>query len=466
MKILFALTEAGPFIKTGGLGEVGRYLPLALKEQGVMVRVMLPKYSCIPENYRREMKLLREFKVPLAWRNQYCGLQELEYEGIHYYFLDNEYYFRRSQCYGDGDEGEQYAYFSRAILESIRYMPEFKPDILHCHDWHTALVPLFLKAFYSQETQYFNLKTVFTIHNLKYQGIFPQEVVEDVLGLSKDDEACGKIEFYGQVNYMKAGLIYSERVTTVSPTYAQEIQYPYFGEGLHGVIQERKTSLIGILNGAPKPEEPMTLAKKREAKARLEEHLGFERREDIPLLSMISRLVEQKGLDLLLHVMEEVLFLDLRLIILGSGEQYYERVLEEIGKRYPEKMRVILNYQEDLAQAIYAGADIFLMPSRFEPCGIAQMVALSYGTIPIVRETGGLKDTVKPYDPATGEGNGFTFSNYNAHEFLYTLQRAVNMYQRDKEAWQRLQQNALSSDFSWSRAASQYREVYESLYYA
>ncbi|AFM00968.1 MULTISPECIES: glycogen synthase GlgA [Desulfitobacterium] len=466
MKVLFAITEANPFMKTGGLGEVGGYLPLALQEQGVEIRVILPKYSSIPQAYRQGMKPIKEFKVSLAWRNQYCGLEELVYEGIHYYFIDNEYYFLRSKCYGNEDEGEQYAYFSRAILESIRYLPGFKPDIIHCHDWHTALIPLFLKAFYAQDTLYYNIKTLFTIHNLKYQGIFPQGALEDVLGLGREYLSPSKLEFHDEVNFMKAGIVYSDRVTTVSPTYAQEIQHAYFGEGLHGVIQERKDSLLGILNGVPQPLYPATLESKREDKIKLQDKLGFAISEEIPILSMISRLVEQKGLDILLHVLDEILTLDIRLIILGSGDSYYEERIKRFEEGYPGKLRVIMSYQEELAHTIYAGADIFLMPSRFEPCGIAQMMAMSYGTIPIVRETGGLRDTVKPYSLTTGEGNGFTFAHYNAHEFLYAVQRAVDIFQNQKEAWKKLQKNALDSDFSWNRSAAQYREVYESLYYS
>lgn len=465
MKVLFALTEADPFVKTGGLGEVGGSLPFALQEQGVEIRVILPKYSCIPTAYRERMRPIKNFNVPLAWRNQYCGLEELEFQGIHYYFVDNEYYFLRSKCYGDGDEGEQYAFFSRAVLESIRFLPEFKPDIIHCHDWHTALIPLFLKVFYAKDTLYYNIKTLFTIHNLKYQGIFPKETLEDVLGLGREYSSPEKLEFNGGINFMKAGILYSDRVTTVSPTYALEIQDAYYGEGLDGVIHERKDSLMGILNGAPKPIFPRDLESKRENKIKLQSKLNLMTREEILILSMVSRLVDQKGLDLLLHVLDEILTLDIQLIILGTGDPHYEEKIKGFEDRYPNKFRALLKYQDELAHTIYAGADIFLMPSRFEPCGIAQMIAMSYGNIPIVRETGGLKDTVKPYSVTTGEGNGFTFANYNAHEFLYAVQRAVSMFYEHKEAWLKLQENALNSDFSWNQSAALYREVYESLYY-
>lgn len=466
MKVLFALTEADPFVKTGGLGEVGGSLPFALQEQGVEIRVILPKYSCISTAYRERMKPIRNFNVPLAWRNQYCGLEELEYQGIRYYFVDNEYYFLRSKCYGDGDEGEQYAFFSRAVLESIRYLPGFKPDIIHCHDWHTALIPLFMKAFYAQDTLYYNIKTLFTIHNLKYQGIFPPETLEDVLGLDREYFSSEKLEFNGGINFMKAGILYSDRVTTVSPTYGSEIQHVYYGEGLEGVIRERKDSLMGILNGAPKPIFPTDLESKRENKRKLQSRLGLQIREEIPILSMVSRLVDQKGLDLLLHVLDEILEMDVQMIILGTGDPYYEQRIKEFEDRYPDMFRALLKYQDELAHSIYAGADIFLMPSRFEPCGIAQMIAMSYGNIPIVRGTGGLKDTVKSYSLTTGEGNGFVFTNYNAHEFLYAIQKAVGMFHEHKDAWHRLQENALGSDFGWNRSAAQYREVYDSLYYS
>ncbi|AGA69643.1 glycogen/starch synthase, ADP-glucose type [Desulfitobacterium dichloroeliminans LMG P-21439] len=465
MKVLFALTEADPFIKTGGLGEVGGSLPLALREQGVEIRVILPKYSSIASSYRQAMNPLGSFTVPLAWRNQYCGLEELEYQGIHYYFLDNEYYFRRSKCYGDEDEGEQYAFFSRAVLESIRYLSGFKPDIIHCHDWHTALIPLFLKVFYAQDTLYYKIRTLFTIHNLKYQGSFSKETLADVLGLSWDYFTPDGLEFNGGINFMKAGIRYSDRVTTVSPTYAEEIQHPHWGEGLHEVIRTRQDSLKGILNGVPEAKGAQDLAAKRANRKKLQTQLGLLESEDMPILCMVSRLVEQKGVDLLLHVMEEILALDIQFIILGSGDPHYEERIKEFGHRFPDKFRPLLCYQDDLAQCIYAGADIFLMPSRYEPCGIAQMIAMSYGNIPVVRETGGLKDTVIPYSITTGEGNGFTFTHYNAHEFLYAIQGAVKMFRENKEAWLRLWENALNSEFSWSRSAAKYYEVYEDLYY-
>ncbi len=465
MKILFVITEAEPFIKTGGLGVVGGSLPFALQEQGVEIRVIIPRYRAINPLLLQEVKDCATFSVPLAWRNQVCTLQELTYNGIHYYFLDNPYYFDRSQCYGEEDEGEQYAFFCRGVLESIRYMGEFKPDILHCHDWHSALIPVFWEAFYAQDTLYHKMKTLFTIHNLKYQGIFPGEVLFDVLGLDWDYYTPEKLEFRGGVNYMKGGILYSDLLTTVSPTYAKEIQYPYFGEELDGVIRQRKDTLIGILNGIPPREHLFSLEDKLEGKVGLQKKLGLNVGTDIPLLSMVSRLVEQKGLDLLLHVMDEIMALDIQLIIMGRGDQVYENKLKDFSALYGEKMKVVLTYEEELAHFIYLGSDMFLMPSRFEPCGIAQMMAMSYGTIPIVRETGGLKDTVISYDWDQEKGNGFSHINYNAHEFLTTVQKAVGLYKVDKDTWRKLQENAQSADFTWKNSASQYIKLYEDLYY-
>lgn len=464
MKVLFAITEADPFIKTGGLGEVGGSLPLALQEQGIEIRVILPKYSGIPNKYRQAMEPIDKFEISLAWRKSYCGLEKLEYEGIHYYFIDNEFYFKRTRCYGDGDEAEQYAFFCRAVLESIRYFPEFKPDIIHCHDWHTALIPLFLRAFYGQDTLYYNIRTLFTIHNLKYQGVFSKEVLTDVLGLNWEYFAPEKLEFHGGINFMKAGITYSNQVTTVSPTYAQEIQNSYYGEGLHGVISRRQDSLLGIINGIPRMVYAKDLIAKAEEKKKLQARLELEIREDVPILTMVSRLVDQKGLDLLLHVLDEILTLDIQMVIHGTGDSKYEEMLRGFGDRY-HNLRPLLYYDEELAHSIYAGGDIFLMPSRFEPCGIAQMIAMAYGNIPIVRETGGLKDTVKPYSLTAEEGNGFTFSHYNAHDFLYTVQRAVHLFKEDKKAWLMIQKNAIDSDFSWSQSAAKYQKIYESLYY-
>jgi starch synthase len=475
MKIVFAIAEADPFVKTGGLGEVGGSLPNALQKKGAEVRVIMPKYSVIAEQFRKKMKQLNHFFVPVAWRRQYCGLDELTYNGIQYYFLDNEHYFKRSNIYGEYDEAEQYAFFSRAVLESLAHLPGFKPDIIHCHDWHTAMIPLMQKEFYAKEPLYYSIKTVFTIHNLKYQGIFPKEVLADVLGLNEKFFTKETLEFNGGVNFMKAGLLYADQITTVSPTYAQEIQYSFYGEKLEGILQKRKDSLVGILNGidyevynpysdssivAPYGTSPQA---KEDNKENLQHILGLPERGDLPVLGMVSRLVDQKGLDLLSFVMEEILQLNVQLIILGTGDQRYEEKLQGFADKYPEKLAFRREFNDELARKIYAGIDILLMPSRFEPCGISQMIAMRYGTIPIVRETGGLKDTVVPYNEYTGEGNGFSFANYNAHELLFSIQRTVKIYESDKVAWTRLKNRAMRRDSSWDESALAYVRLYESL---
>lgn len=477
MRVLFAISEADPFIKTGGLGEVGGSLPFALQKLGIDVRVILPKYQAIPNHFKEEMKLIQEFNVPLAWRNQYCGLQEMIYKGIPFYFIDNEYYFKRANAYGEFDEAEQFAFFCRAVLESIRYMPEFKPDIIHCHDWHTALIPLYLKEFYAWDSRYFNIKTIFTIHNLKYQGIYSKEVLGDILGLNDAFFTSEKLEFHQAINFMKAGLVYANRITTVSPTYAKEIQYPYYGEGLEGVFLQRSDQLRGILNGINKekydPYQDSSLfvpyhdfvQGKEENKKQLQHFFGLPARSDVPLLSIVSRLVAQKGLDLVAHVLEEILALDVQMVVLGTGEKKYEEMFCCFAGRYPHKLVARIEFNDELARKIYAGTDLFLMPSQFEPCGIAQIIAMRYGAVPLVRETGGLKDTVSSYEVDSEQGNGFSFLNYNAHEFLFTLQRAVRLYREDPFTWRKIQANAGLCDFGWEQSALDYLEVYESLYY-
>ncbi|EGW40523.1 glycogen synthase GlgA [Desulfosporosinus sp. OT] len=474
MKIVFMITEADPFVKTGGLGEVGGSLPTFLHKQGVDVRVIMPKYSIIAEHFRREFKHLAHFDVQVAWRKQYCGLDEIVYQGVHYYFIDNEYYFSRPRVYGEYDDAERFAFFSRAALESLIHIPGFKPDIIHCHDWHTALIPLMLKEFYNREPLYYPIKTVFTIHNLKYQGIFPKEVLGDIVGLGMEYFREDALEFHGAINFMKAALIYADRITTVSPTYAQEIQNSYYGENLDGLLRKRSEFLMGILNGIDyqvydpykdpylvMPYNNFPLAK-AENKKHLQSIFGLPVLGDSAIIGMVSRLVDQKGLDLLSYVIEEILELDVQIVILGTGEIQYERMLRYFASKYPEKLAIRLEFSDELAHQIYAGADMFLMPSRFEPCGISQMIAMRYGTIPIVRETGGLKDTVMPYNELNGTGNGFSFLNYNAHELLFTVQHALKLYQ-EEQLWNNLRQNALTSDFGWDRSANAYIEIYESL---
>ena len=475
MKVVFAMSEAGPFVRTGGLGEVGGSLPAALQRQGADVCVIMPKYSVIPESFVRDMKPINHFYVPVAWRRQYCELFELTYRGIPYYFIDNEYYFKRPNVYGEYDEAEQYTFFSRAVLESLVHFPGFKPDVIHCNDWHTALIPLMQKEFYAREPLYYAIKTVFTIHNLKYQGIFPQEVLGDILGLGETFNSEEGLEFHGAINFLKAGLLYTDWITTVSPTYAREIQEAFYGERLEGVLQKRKSCLTGILNGIDyetyNPSSDPYLASpygasphaKKNNKVALQRSLGLNEQRELPMLGMVSRLVDQKGLDLLTFIIEEILMLDVQMVILGTGDQQYEEKLQAIQVKYPRKFVFRREFSDALAHKIYAGIDVLLMPSRFEPCGISQMIAMRYGTIPIVRETGGLKDTVVPYNEYTGEGNGFSFANYNAHELLFTIQRALKIYQMDKITWERLKENAMSRDFSWDQSALEYAEIYRSL---
>ncbi len=474
LKVLFVIAEAYPFAKTGGLGDVGGSLPVALNNSRTKVRVMMPKYGCIPGEYLEQMRVVTSFKVELAWRRIECSIEELEYLGTHFYFLNNEHYFRQEKLYGYDNDGERFALFCKAVLESLTYL-NFQPDIIHCNDWHTALIPLMLQEDYGHNPYYYNMKTVLSIHNLKYQGAFPTSVFDDVLGYGGHKTAWEKLEFYGEVNYLKAGLLAADLLTTVSPTYAQEIQNSYFGENLDGVLRQRKSRLSGILNGIDTNKyDPLidphlavnyrsSLCKKGENKKALQEILNLSVRVDLPLIALVSRLVDQKGLDLMAHVLEEMLSMELQMVILGTGDQKYEEMFSHFAHKYPSKIAVRIMFNEALAHQIYAGADILLMPSQYEPCGLSQMIAMRYGTIPLVRETGGLKDSVLPYNEFTGEGNGFSFANYNAHELLFTVQRAVKLFFEDKIAWKGLAENARKSDFNWEGSAKQYLELYRSL---
>ena len=476
MNVLFVATEGVPFIKTGGLADVIGSLPKELRKQGVDVRIFLPNYQQIPQIYKEKMELKREIVVPLGWRNQYCGIHEFVYEDIPFYFIDNRYYFYRDGVYGYNgtiDEAERFAFFSRAVLEALPHI-NFQPDIIHTHDWQTGLVPLFLKSLYQEYDFYKNVRTVFTIHNLKYQGVFPRTVLGDVIGLGEEFLSVDGIEFYGQINFMKAALVYSDRITTVSPTYAQEIQTSYFGEALEGLLRERKDKLIGILNGIDEEVyNPATdshlyvryqhsLELKAENKTKLQKDLAMPTGSDIPLIAVISRLVDQKGLDLIAHVLDELLQEDVQLIILGKGEQKYERLFLDAMIRYPEKLSVHTLFDEGFARKIYAASDLFLMPSLFEPCGLSQLIALRYKSVPIVRETGGLNDTVLSFNEWEGKGNGFSFTNYNAHDMLFTIRRALHFY-KDKKNWEQIHSNVRELDFSWKSSAEQYISLYDNL---
>ncbi|MBW4080465.1 glycogen synthase GlgA [Paenibacillus sp. S150] len=469
MKVLFAAAEAHPFVKTGGLADVIGALPKALKGAGVDVRVILPKYKGIPEKFVSQMEHVAVLTVPIGWRNQYCGIERIVYDGIPVYFIDNEYYFGRDGIYGYMDDGERFAFFNRAVLECLETIG-FQPDVLHCHDWHAAVIPLLLQGHYRHNPFYSNIRTVFTIHNLLYQGVFPYSVLGELLGLN--DSYFPGVEYYGNVNFMKGGIVYSDHITTVSPTYSEEIRTAYYGYGLEGLLSSRADSLSGIVNGidtklynpASDPQiytrYRSNLAKKAENKLALQQELSLPVAPYIPMVAMVTRLVDSKGLDLLTRVLDELLYYDdIQFVLLGTGDEVYERWFREAQWRYPTKLSSQILFNDGLSRKIYAASDLFLMPSKFEPCGIGQLLALRYGSIPVVRETGGLNDTVHAYNEETGEGNGFTFKDYNAHDMMYTLRRAVSFYHKP-EHWKKISKNAFAGDYSWNVSAQQYIDIY------
>lgn len=478
MKVLYATSECWPFAKTGGLGDVAYALPKALKKEGIDVRVILPKYSTIPNYLKSQLKEVAVFSVNVGWRKQYCGLLEMELNGVKFYFIDNEYYFKRegefAYLYGFGDDAERFTFFSNAILEAIGVL-NFYPDIIHMNDWHTGMIPLILKEKYSGLEKYKNIKTMYTIHNLQYQGVFGREVLGDVLSLPYDYLNNGDVEYYGGVSFMKSGIVFSDKVTTVSPSYTNEIQTEFYGEGLDGLLRSRSYKLTGILNGIDYDiNDPATdkdiftnydvnsIDKKVENKLQLQKVLGLEVNPDIPLIGIVSRLVSQKGFDLISYIMPEIVRENVQIVVLGTGEHQYQSMFNYYNSHLPNKVSARITFDSALAQQIYAASDIFLMPSLFEPCGIGQMLAMRYGTLPVVRETGGLKDTVNPYNKYTGEGNGFSFRNYNAHEMLYCIKDAVELY-KDKEVWNKLVINAMNTDNSWKKSAQAYIDAYKEM---
>ncbi len=475
MKILYVAAEAVPFAKTGGLADVAGSLPKALKADGVDVRVIMPKFGKIPEAYRNAMEHVYDGELPVAWRKKYVGLDKYELDGVTYYFVDNEEYFNREGFYGYDDDAERFSFFSRAVLDLLQAM-DFWPDVIHTNDWHAGLVNVFLKLDHMGDARYERIKTVYTIHNLKYQGVFPKDVMPDVLGLDWKYFNNGDLEFYDAVNFMKGGIIYADAITTVSKTYAKEIQYPYFGEHLDGLLRSREQDLSGIVNGIdysvynPRTDKYIfetydeeSLDRKLDNKIALQKSLGLPERRKVPLIAIVSRLVEPKGMDLVVRMMDEILqHEEIQLVVLGTGEKRYEDWFKGLAWRYPKKVSVNIYFSNELAQRIYAGADIFLMPSKYEPCGIGQLIALRYGTIPVVRQTGGLKDTVQQYNKYTQEGNGFVFENYNAHEMMYALKRALSFY-GNYEIWHKIQFNAVQADYSWKRSAKEYEALYERL---
>ena len=482
LHIAFASAEAAPFVKTGGLGDVAGSLPHALKAAGADVVVFVPKYDTIAQEYKDRMEHLCDFYVPLGWRNEYCGLERLNHEGVDYLFVDNERYFSRGYPYGFFDDGERFAYFSKAIVEALQYLPHtldnFTCDVLHCNDWHTAMAPVFLREFYQALPLYQNVKTVFSIHNIAFQGQYSAKVLNDILGLAHIPAAafqltCGP----DAINYMQGALNYTDAITTVSPTYAEEIKTPDFGEHLDGILRRRAPILQGIVNGIdtngfdpatdPRIAQNFTVedrSGKAVCKARLQEELGLEVRDDRPLMVMVTRLTRQKGMDLVTYALDRILSGGVQVAVLGTGDTEYENALRYFEGKYPGTMAARIQFDPALSQRMYAGADLFLMPSLFEPCGLSQMIAMRYGTLPIVRETGGLKDTVIPYNCYTGEGTGFSFAHFNGDEMADAVFRAARLFWDDRAAFNGLVENAMKADFSWKRSADAYIALYHNLH--
>lgn len=475
MQIVFASAECAPFVKTGGLGDVAGSLPAALVRAGAEVIVMVPKYATIKDEYKAQMEHFSDFYVSLGWRNEYCGLEKLEHDGVTYMFIDNERYFARDYPYGFFDDGERFAFFSKAITESLQHLPAgFECDILHCNDWQTALAPVFLREFYQALPLYDRVKTVFSIHNVAFQGQFSDTVMEDILGVAHIPAAASQLRCDAcSINYMLGALRYADAITTVSPTYANEIQTPEFGEGLDGVLRERSYALQGILNGIDvagfDPATDKRIAAnytvedrsgKAVCKAKLQEELGLEVRDDRPLMVMVTRLTRQKGMDLVMYALDRILAGGVQVAVLGTGDRDYEDGLRYFQDKYPGTMAARIEFDPALSQRMYAAADMFLMPSKFEPCGLSQIIAMRYGTLPIVRETGGLKDTVQPYNEFTGEGTGFSFTNFNGDEMGDTVFRAARLFWDNREAWDQLVTQAMSQDFSWTRSADKYLDLY------
>ncbi len=475
MKVLYVASEAVPFVKTGGLADVAGSLPKALLKEDVDIRVIMPKYGAIGKEYIDSMEHVYDGELEVAWRSKYIGLDKLVLENVTYYFVDNQEYFNREGFYGYDDDAERFSFFSRAVLNLLPAM-DFWPDVIHTNDWHAGLVNVFLKLEHMEDERYQNIKTLYTIHNLKYQGVFPKDIMPDVLGLDWKYFNNGDLEFFDAVNFMKGGIIYADYVSTVSKTYAKEIQYEYFGEHLDGLLRSRKDDLFGIVNGIDYDVyNPMTDKnlfetydvdspdRKRDNKVALQKLLGLPEDRRMPVVALVSRLVAAKGLDLIVRMMDEILMHeDIQFVVLGTGDKEYEDWFKGLAWRFPHKVSANIRFSNELAQRIYAGADIFLMPSNYEPCGIGQIVAMRYGTIPVVRETGGLKDTVQQYDKYTQTGNGFVFSDYNAHEMMYALKKALGSYANYAE-WNQIVHNAMATDFSWTNSAKEYKKLYEQL---
>ena len=471
LKVLFAAAEAAPFAKTGGLADVVGTLPRALVKAKVDARIIVPLYGDISEKFRSQMRPVTSETVQLGWRKQYCGLFEMQHEGVTIYFVDNEYYFRRKGLYNFYDEAERFGFFSKAVLDVIPRL-DWVPDIIHCHDWHAGMIPVLLRAHYCRAPWCATIKTICTIHNLEYQGIFPQSILGDMFNLENEPAAIAALEFYGMVNFLKGGLEFADYISTVSPSYAREIQTHYWGERLDGILKRRSDRLVGIVNGIDSdeynplkdkalfaPYSARSFKGKVENKARLQEIMGLEKNPEAPLFGIVARLVKAKGYDLVHHVMDGIMAEGAQLVVLGSGEHQYEAMFREASKRYPGRVAVRIGYDDTLARRIYSGADLLLMPSMKEPCGVSQLIAMRYGCIPLVREAGGLKDTVESFNPETNEGTGFTFANYNAHDMLHVIRLACATY-RDKKRWTVLMKMAMKAEHSWKTSAKEYVELY------
>ena len=473
MNILFVASEGVPFVKTGGLADVIGSLPIELRNHGIDIRVVLPKYGMTAPELCKKMSVQKCFAVTMGWRYQYCSVLEAKQDGITYYFIGNEYCFNRSELYGYKDDAERFAFFSKAVLKSLPYL-DFKPQVIHAHDWQSGLLSVFLKNHHSRDRFYRDIRTVFTVHNLYHKGLFPKEYLEDLLELDPALFSIDGIEFYGQLSFLKGGLVFSDYITTVSPTYAQEIKTSYYGEKLEGLLQKRSNRLKGIINGidysrynpATDPnifvQYTNSMSAKAENKIQLQEMLNLPKDKKIPVIAFIGHLVEHKGLELITGALKDILVKDVQLVFLGTGSWKYESYLQQVARHFPDKISVNIQLNDSLARKIYAGADIFIRPSKFEPCGLSQMIAMRYGTIPLVRETGGLRDTVTPFNQLTGEGNGFSFKNYNPQDMFNTICQALECF-KDKETWKVIAKNAQAEDFSWKGPAQEYIDIYRGL---
>lgn len=472
MKVLFAASEAHPFIKTGGLGDVMGALPQSLTELGVEARVVIPKYKNIKDELKQNLQFIKWFTVPVGWRNQYCGVFQYKYKDVVYYFIDNEYYFNRDGLYGYYDDGERFAFFNRAVLEFIKEI-DWKPDIINCNDWQTGMIPVLLNLEYKNNEFYSNMKTVFSIHNLLFKGSFVPNVLPELFGYDYMPLTNGSVELNGSVSFLKGGINYSDQITTVSNTYAEEIKTQQYGEGLDGLLRCKSDFLKGIVNGIDyeefDPEKDNLIFKnftwdsisdKVENKLSLQKELGLPQRAETPMIGLISRLTHQKGCDLIVSIIDRLLQKDIQFVVLGTGDYWYEETFKNLQYRYPDKVSANIKFDNSLAHKIYAATDMFLMPSLFEPCGLGQLIALRYGSIPIVRETGGLKDTISPYNKYTGIGNGFGFKNFNSNELMQIIEYALTIYD-DKDAWNNIIRQAMDSDNSWEKSAMQYKLLYE-----